>query len=567
MTLLQETKAAKQLRFASFKHPALLLAPLTQAPPTPYIFPFFMEVDSWQQCLPFVAASVMTAAPKRTRESASKVRTGCTTCKARRVKCDEAKPACRRCAIGGRKCEYHTARAVRSREVITVYLPPAQNQPVLFINNRGLDFFHRNIAANLDGQFNSGFWSKLVLQLSHSEPAIRHAVSAISIAHQDIESSLKHPAGYVDANPEALRALGAAMKCLSARIQVHPNSKLVPLVCCLLFTCIEFLMGNVESSVLHVQSGFNIVAARYRNSNAATNMVSSSDLKSIDDHIVPIFSRLNVLFSLTGRRVPPIHAPIAEENSPHEDFADSRIRLVNIINVCLQFIDEAITKAATFQINFNDVVEQTKLQSRLDTWRDQLDGLTERMQTADDPAKQDAVNLLLVHYKVIYIWIRVCTTAGEMAADSYFDDFEELVHYAGKLVRRGVGMATPQLLSFEIQLLAPLYDTALKCRHPVIRRQALELLRLVPRREGIWNGHHAYVTARQVIELEEATLNEQGLPDETSRLRGFPLPDERSRISNLGKLPFDSQKLGYRIVLSPAYPGTDSASLIAVYDQ
>jgi hypothetical protein len=182
--------------------------------------------------------------------------------------------------------------------VITVYLPPAQNQPVFFANTHGLDFFQRNIAANLDGQFDAKFWSKLVLQLSHSEPSIRYALSAISITYQDIESSLQHPAGYVDANPEARQALGAAMKDLSARIQAHPNSKLVPLVCCLLFTCIEFLMGNVESSMLHVQSGSNIVAARYCNSNAATNVVSPNDLKSIDDHIVPIFSCLNVLCSL-----------------------------------------------------------------------------------------------------------------------------------------------------------------------------------------------------------------------------------------------------------------------------
>src|ERR1700712_2934178 len=201
-------------------------------------------------------------ATKRTRESTSKVRTGCSTCKARRVKCDEAKPICRRCAIGGRKCEYNTARSARlPRNVITIYLPPTQSHPVFFVNDRGLDFFHHNLAAKLDGQFDSEFWSKLVLQLSHSEPSIRHAVSAISVIYRDVESSLRHPAGYVNANPEAQQEWYKAIKSLSARIQAHPNSNLVPLVCCLLFTCIEFLRGNVESSMLHVQSGFNILAA------------------------------------------------------------------------------------------------------------------------------------------------------------------------------------------------------------------------------------------------------------------------------------------------------------------
>jgi hypothetical protein len=39
---------------------------------------------------------------------------------------------------------------------------------------------------------------------------------------------------------------------LSARIQVYSSSNLVPLVYYLLFPYIEFLKGNIESSILHV---------------------------------------------------------------------------------------------------------------------------------------------------------------------------------------------------------------------------------------------------------------------------------------------------------------------------
>ena len=499
-------------------------------------------------------------APKRTRESTSKVRTGCSTCKARRVKCDEAKPICQRCAIGGRKCEYNTARAAPPpRNVVTVYLPPTQSQQAFFVNDRGLDFFHQNLAAKLDGQFDSKFWSKLVLQLSHSEPSIRHAVSAISVIYQDVESSLRHPAGYVNANSEAQREWNTAVKSLSARIQAHPDSNLVPLVCCLLFTCIEFLRGNVESSMLHVQGGFNILAALRRNSDAAPDLgsnLSSNDLRAIEDHIVPMFSRLNVLCSLAGRTTPPIYAPKAKEDSPQKDLTDSRRRLFEISEHCIRFIGEASPKAAMFQIDVDDLVEQIKLQTRLDGWRDQLYELLGRMQATGHPAKQDALNLLLVHYKVIYIWVRVCTTAGETATDSYHTDFEELVHYAEQIAKPSVGMATPQPLSFDLHILGPLYYTALKCRHPAIRRRALEMLQLAPRREGLWNAHHAYVTAKRVIELEERHLNGQEFPDETSRLYGLPLPDDESRIYSLGEMPFDCWKFDHGIVPSPAYPGT-----------
>jgi hypothetical protein len=443
--------------------------------------------------------------------------------------------------------------------VITVYLAPAQRQPAFFVNERGLDFFHQNLAAKLEGHFDSKFWSRLVLQLSHSEPSIRHAVSAISVIYQDVESSLLHPAGYVNANPEAHLEWNKAMKSLSARIQAHPNSNLVPLTCCLLFSCIEVLRGNGESSLLHIWSGFNILAALRRNSSTAPDLgshLSSNDLKAIEDYIVPIFSNLNVLCSLAGRMTPPICAPTGGEDSPQEDLTHSRRQLVEISDTCIRFIGKASQKTAMFQIEVDDFIEQLKLQARLDVWREQLDQLVERMQAAGNPARQDALNLLLVHYKVIYIWMRVCTTLGETATDSYHADFEELVQYAEQVTKPGGRMATRQQLSFDIQILGPLYYVALKCRHPAIRRRALEMLQFAPRREGLWNAHHAYVTAKRVVELEERHLNGQELPDETSRLHGLTLPDEDSRMYNLGKMSPDFRKSDLSIVPSPAYPGT-----------
>ncbi|KAJ5982079.1 hypothetical protein N7451_012179 [Penicillium sp. IBT 35674x] len=74
----------------------------------------------------------VSAAPKKTRSSRPKVRTGCITCKARRVKCDETKPACVRCTTTGRRCdgyaplktsfpEYKALAPARARRFPTPY--------------------------------------------------------------------------------------------------------------------------------------------------------------------------------------------------------------------------------------------------------------------------------------------------------------------------------------------------------------------------------------------------------------------------------------------------------------
>ncbi|CAH0044971.1 unnamed protein product [Clonostachys solani] len=496
-------------------------------------------------------------APKRTRESTSRARTGCSTCKSRRVKCDEAKPICRRCEIGGRSCEYKAARAPQHRNVITVYLPPTRSQPPFFINERGLDYFHLNLAAKLDAQSDSSFWSKLVLQLSHSEPSVRHAVSAISVIYQDVESSLREPLGYVEANREAQREWIKAVRTLSARIQAQPDSNLVPLVCCLLFTCIELLKGNVESSLLHAQNGFNILGTlRYTNDKAPSSVSSpsSTEVRVIEDHIVPMFSRLNVLCSLANKDTPSIHTQTPKEGCPHDDLTDSRRRLFNLSDTCIRFIRDTIPEAAKFRIGMEDLATQIKLVARLETWRSELDDLIHRTSKDGSTVQQDLFHVLLVNYKVVYIWLRVCTEAGETAPDSYHADFQELVHHAEQVTSLRGGTASPQPLSFDIQILGPLFFAVLKCRYPTTRRRALEVLKLAPRREGVWNAHHAYLTAKRVIELEERHLNGRELPDEVSRLHGLPLPDDKCRIHIPGEVPLSVRNFDPSIMFSPAYP-------------
>jgi hypothetical protein len=444
---------------------------------------------------------------------------------------------------------------IATRKVVTIYLPPAQSQPALFINDDGLDFFHQKLAVKLDGEFNSHFWSKLVLQLSHSEPSVRHAVSAISAIYQDVELSVKDPAGHMGSSPGAQKAWNCAIRSLSERIESKPNSNLVPLVCSLLFTCIEFFRGNVESSLLHVQSGFNILTS-VRTDGASISSpdteVEPEDLRAIEEHLVPMFSRLNLHCSVAGRLTPPMHNSKAGEGFPHEDLLDARNQLFEVSDACMRFILSVQPRVEAFELDIEDFVEQVKLQTRLDGWRNQLKELIERMRASGKPAKQHSIHLLLLHYKVIYIWIRVCSSAGEMAPDSYHADFEEIAYHAERIASTDDGFSAPDLLSFDFSTMGPLYYAALKCRYPTTRRRALEMLRFAPRRDGLWNSHHAYATAKRIIEVEESHLDERGLPLESSRVHGLPLPNDSSRIYKVGVPQPDL----WRFAPSPVCPGT-----------
>ncbi|KAL1888290.1 hypothetical protein Sste5346_009682 [Sporothrix stenoceras] len=444
-------------------------------------------------------------------------------------------------------------------------------QPSAFNHDAGLDFFHHHIAASLNGQlgsgfvsglgsgFGSGFWGRLVLQLAHMEPCIRHAVAAVSIVHQDVQLSLRNPAGYVTANQKAQQQWEMAAKSLSKRIREQPDSHMVPLVCCLLFTFIEFLRGHAQMAMLHVENGLRILAAhRRQRASAITNGIDSN---AVEETILPIFSRLNVLSSLTGRMTPPAYAGKADEGDDRtefEDLADAELCLVAILDTCIRFIGTSACKAEHFCIQMDDLLEQVRLQVQLDTWHEQLDKLLRRMKAAGKSTEQsaNAVHLLSVHYLTVYVWLRVCTTAGEMATDAYVADFEKLVQHAEHVIKPVAAKEAadgktvqPPLVSFDIQILGPLYFTAMKCRDAGIRRRALAMLQYAPRREGLWNAHVAHATAKRVIEFEESKLDEQGWPHETVRVHGLPLPDDESRVT--GK---EIDVTSSYLVLSPAFP-------------
>jgi hypothetical protein len=58
----------------------------------------------------------------------------------------------------------------------------------------------------------------------------------------------------------------------------------------------------------------------------------------------------------------------------------------------------------------------------------------------------------------------------------------------------------------EAGYIPPVYYTALKCRVPRIRRQAVRTLRAAPHREGVWNGPLLADVLEEVITIEEGDL-------------------------------------------------------------
>lgn len=113
--------------------------------------------------------------------------------------------------------------------------------------------------------YSSDFWSHLVLQLSHSEPAIKYALCSLGALHRMFRASQKaNPDGTaVEFQNYSLSQYNLAVKCthrLLAQSSSGDSDLVVKgLVACVLFVCYENLVGNYRTAQMHLQNGLKIL--------------------------------------------------------------------------------------------------------------------------------------------------------------------------------------------------------------------------------------------------------------------------------------------------------------------
>jgi hypothetical protein len=128
---------------------------------------------------------------------------------------------------------------------------------------RALVFFRTKMAIELAAHYvTSELWCRYILQMVLCEPAIHHAVVALSSIHERFGA---------DGNGDplklhfALRNYGKAIQLIAQPATDYPvwQSKDTPLLACTLFGAFESMSNHFESALAHRVSGLKILAERY----------------------------------------------------------------------------------------------------------------------------------------------------------------------------------------------------------------------------------------------------------------------------------------------------------------
>ncbi|KAK3295848.1 uncharacterized protein B0H64DRAFT_321598 [Chaetomium fimeti] len=427
-------------------------------------------------------------------------------------------------------------------------------------DRRAFHFFQHITAPCLSGDLDGAFWRVLVLQICQSEPAVRHAVLAVSSLHEGMVQATMTPyLNAEDRNSFALYQYNRAIACLLDQMRTVDARPLVPLLTCVLFVCIELMQSKDRESLLHLEQGRQILSQLGRK-----NPTRNPEIDLIKQHLVPMYTRLSLTSLMFGGEPVEIPSPLktlTEVPMMFETIDEVRYALYDFMDQCLRFAkttrlaklsdippeqmrafekeqDHLLRKLAKFNVAFS-LYRSTKSRGNL----------------------VGPIALIQIHIHTTFIWVSTALSHHETVFDDYVDTFSAIIPLATDFINSlSVPPAHPEqhgapaapapsaadtrrfatVFTFEMYIIAPLYFVAAKCRHPIIRRAALDLLRRNPtRRENLWRANVMAAIAERTMRIEEKHLRANSQPHSPQ-----PSPPELPGLfphsSVLGQDPWDS---------------------------
>lgn len=267
------------------------------------------------------------------------------------MKCDETRPQCNKCVRSGRQCDGYPAyrrmvefavpiaprpgsstsppstssssssppktkvivgrkppRVVQRPPVSTVTvkfaLPTMQNPGELSFNaqeGQYFQVFQKHTASGLSGFFDSEFWTRSVLQESHSEALIRHAVVALGALYKTLEKASESLPRSPDINSFdtasnhynfALQQYGKALTRLRGSLEnQETRSQRTVLISIVLFTCFQSFTGDHKAAITQIQHGLGLLEERRQESRQP--LIRRKD-DIMEDELVQMFTRLAI---------------------------------------------------------------------------------------------------------------------------------------------------------------------------------------------------------------------------------------------------------------------------------
>ncbi|KAF4995909.1 hypothetical protein FDECE_12638 [Fusarium decemcellulare] len=443
----------------------------------------------------------------------SRSKTGCITCRIRRVKCDETKPECNKCRYSKRVCDGYLpednfmsrrqlADKIKTLSVVgpvsraLSHSPSSSNPlstPVSPNDTIYFDLFRRATVPSTCNLFPSSFWQETVMQLAHIEPAIWHAAVALGTLHQKAEELAQGK----DVDALSHRAIAHYGKAMALAKELDSPTKVVTLSIALVGAA--NMLERWSEMQTHVMAGLKIVARDGTNIQGLG--VLGGSLMRVDvlamtfsdsDSPYP-YEESTSVFALDQFLQTPCIPPTSYENLSSELFSIVRAFFL---------LDDGILSGS---ISYGP-------------WLTKLDAFTRRLiEWETNMARYEAVNeqptpsentvrlALRLYHVSIRVMLRATSFGPEARYDSILGYFEYVIRLAATLQKR-IQSDSSVNLTLEPGLMIPLWMTIHRCRHYQLRRAALKILTDANMVEAMWRSDATAKILGTVVALEEESL-------------------------------------------------------------
>jgi hypothetical protein len=407
-----------------------------------------------------------------------------------------------------------------------------------------LEFYYHCVGPMLSGRFDTEFWSRTILQMAHADPGVRCALIALAHLNQQENGSLQHARQTAAKEGKPERRLfwsnyNKAIGHLVDQMAQPAFSAEVGLVICLLFACIEFLQAEPHTAFTHIRSGLNIVAElRQQNKTGSlTQAVEprqvriSGQSNMIEQTLVPILtqalaSALPYGASLEKDFTFLESCPQYFQGHAFTSLIDARSSFFDLRNAAILLArDMAVKLYGLTPVTPADHRRRDLILERHLIWLQAL----QAFEGSQELSKRDtlAISALKLGYCSSFTACSCIDDKTQLSFDAHLANFQALVRHARDLTnsldldrRRRPSRASNAAanFTFDTSFIPALFYTAIRCRCPTTRRQAVSLLALDLPREGLWDPEQHRIVAERVIEIEEMDVDANGWPTEASRL-------------------------------------------------
>ncbi|KAK4466024.1 hypothetical protein QBC42DRAFT_293648 [Cladorrhinum samala] len=509
-------------------------------------------------------------------------RTGCITCRIRRVKCDEAQPSCQRCVSAKRQCDgyINTASAVGSSSSSSPSSSSGRHHHHL--SSRALaaavrrlhvigpasrvlgpavpthesscfDFFRVCTSQMTASVFPAPFWSRQVLQVSHSEPAAWKAAVAVGALHRRWErcsgsspstssfsrlinggGGLAGGSGRDQEEVEIFTRQAVVHYCGAISLAKTVRDPRVLVVVSAVLAAAANMAGRWADSQVHIRSGMRLLEGM-----STTQGQGQGQGRGQGSRKGPGEMEMESVAHALARL--DLQAMLFNDSRAEYKYVDEDGRILNdglagMMTVPEQRLDD-LTQASTVifglmryyftmmaaggmgfvapeevgEIHLRVVDEAAKWERELDRLVGELEqsDAAPRRRTEEDEEKVLATERAVLSLRLYSATFSLLLSAGVAGPEGRWDahqaTFDRIVALAQDLEDK-TKSPLPFFMSLEPGIVMPLFLVAIRCRHPVTRRRALDLLRRLKRQEGLWSSSGAAVVAAQVILAEEENM-------------------------------------------------------------